>query len=87
VSDPIPFPGPQRQVTGGNGDGRDFDARLRTVEGDVREIKTRMETVATKSDIKELASSMKIWILSSSVVALVIVVGWLVTWIVRLSTG
>ena len=87
MSDPIPFPGSQRPVAGGGGDGRDFDGRMRSVEGDVREIKTRMETVATKSDIKELASSMKVWILSSSVVALVIIVGWLVSWIVRLSTG
>ena len=46
-----------------------------------------MELVATKSDIKELAATVKVWILSSTVVALVIVVGWLVNWIVRLSTG
>ena len=87
MSDPLPFPGPQRPVTGGSGNGGDFDTRMRAVEGDVREIKTRMETVATKSDIRELASSMRVWVLSSTVVALVIVVGWLVNWIMRLTTS
>lgn len=90
MTDPIQFPGPQQQVAGGSGDGRDgreFDARLRVVEGDTREIKTRMNTVATKSDIKELASSMKIWVLSSSVAALVIVASLLVNWIMRITTS
>ena len=99
MSDPILFPGPQQPVGGGrSGDGGDLDARLRLVEGDLREFKTRMDTVATKSDIKDLAATtksdikdlaatMKIWILSSTVVALVIVIGWLVTWVVRLTTS
>ena len=110
MSDPILFPSPQQPVGGGrSGDGGDLDARLRLVEGDLREFKTRMDTVATKSDIKDLAATtksdikdlaattksdikdlaatMKIWILSSTVVALVIVVGWLVTWVVRLATS
>ena len=84
---PIPFPRAERRVEGGVGYGRGIDARLRAVEGDIREIRTQMESVATKADIGELSSSMKVWILSSTVAALALVVGWLVFWIVRLATG
>ena len=39
----------QQTVGGGNGNGSDFDARLRAVELDVREIKTDMKHVATRA--------------------------------------
>ena len=87
------FPDPQRQVGTGDGGGPDLDARLRTVEGDVREIKTRMEEIATKKDISLLQKDLgllkkdiRIWILSGSTVTLLIIIGWLVNWIIRLST-
>lgn len=96
VEDPDePAPPPTAPNHGGGNDGRydRLDERLRVVEGDVREIKTRLEAVATKIDIQRLESSienfgsrLKIWLLGSSVTALVLVVGWLVTWVVRLMT-
>ena len=75
----------RRPVGGRGGSGDGFDVRLRTVEGDVRDIKTDMKHVATKKDISDLGSSIRIWILSGTVAALVIVIGWLVGWVIRLS--
>ncbi len=87
MNSPIQFPGPQRSLQGGSGDGGGIEARLRAVEGDIREIRALMKSVATKEDIVELSSSMKVWILSSTVAGLLIIVGWLVLWIIRLATG
>lgn len=53
---------PERQVEGGNGGS--FDARLRAVEGDIREIKAKLENFATKRDIDKL----KIWALIGTLV-------------------
>ena len=78
-------PAPPPSPGGGNGGRYDrLDDRLRVVEGDVREIKTRLETVATKNDIDRLESKLKIWLSGSTVTALAMVIGWLVFWIVRL---
>ena len=87
MNSPIQFPDSRRSLQSGSGDGGGIDARLRSVEGDIREIRARMESVATKEDIVKLSSSMKVWILSSTVTGLVIIVGWLVLWIIRLATG
>ena len=83
----LPFPNRRQQVGGTGGNDQGFDARLRTVEGDLREIKTDMKHVATKKDISDLGSSIRIWILSGTVATLVIVIGWLVGWVIRLATG
>ena len=82
MSDPIPFPGAQRTVTGGSGDGRDFDARLRSVELDVREIKTtlageiktKLGETATKRDIDRL----KFWAVAGCLIGTIAVIGWLI---------
>ena len=60
MTEPIQFP-PSR-VSGGNGDGGSFEQRLREVELDIREIKTTLKNVATKSDIDKL----KIWALAGA---------------------
>lgn len=54
----------QAQVEGGRDDS--WDARLRAVEGDVREIKTRIAESATKTDIAHL----KIWVLGGVITTL-----------------
>lgn len=49
---------PQQQVvpSGDGGDGREIERRLRAVELDVREIKTRLDHVATKEDLEKVKS-------------------------------
>ena len=56
MSDPNVLPMPQQQPVppGDGGDGRDLERRLRAVELDVREIKTRIEHVATKEDLEKV---------------------------------
>ena len=46
-----------------NGSGSGFDDRLRVVELDVREIKTRMENLATRN-----------WILGSTIAAIAVII-------------
>ena len=66
----------QAQVEGGRDDS--WDARLRAVEGDVREIKTRIEESATKTDIayvkthdlKTDIAHLKIWVLGGVITTL-----------------
>lgn len=79
MSDPIPFPDRQQRVDGGNGGGSN-DRRLRDLELDVREIKTRMENVATANDIDKL----KLWAAGGALVGTLSIIGWLVVWISRL---
>ena len=74
VDDP---PRDDTQHGGGGGNGGRYDVlaeRVRLVELDIRDIKTRMETVATKSDIDKL----KIWALVGGLIGAVAVIGWLV---------
>lgn len=69
-------PLPKAKVDGGDDDS--WEARLRAVEGDVREIKTRMENSATKTDIAYL----KVWVLGGVITTL----GGIVTaflWLIR----
>ena len=87
MSNVVEFPGQQRSVNGGGGGVQDLDGRLRAVEGDVREIKVRTEDVAKKSDIRNLASEIKTWILGGVAMASLVIIGWLVGWVVRLTTG
>ena len=63
------------------------DTRLRAVELDVREIQTRLQACATKADIDRLDSTLRIWLLSGAVSALLLIVGWLFVWIGRLMGG
>ena len=56
------------------------DRRLRDLELDVREIKTRMENVATANDIDKL----KLWAAGGALVGTLSIIGWLVVWISRL---
>ena len=53
-----PFGEPSTSSNGGNG-GDDFEQRLRRVELDVREIKTRTENIATKQDIEIAVEKLK----------------------------
>lgn len=46
-----------RRGNNGNFDGDDTEVRLRTVEQDVREIKTELKHLATKEDLQKL----KVW--------------------------
>ena len=80
------FP-PRNQQTFGGGPGNgDLESRLRVVEGDVREIKVRTEKVATTDDLDKLWGKIRLWIVTGSFIASVVVIGWLVDWIIRLST-
>ena len=71
MTEPIPFPPRQRRVTGGNGGSSDED-RIRELELDVREIKTRMEGLATKTDIATLRN----WILGGVIAGLLAFIWW-----------
>ena len=55
---------PRARVDGGGNDS--WEPRLRAVEGEVREIRTRMENSATKTDIAHL----KIWVLGGVITTL-----------------
>lgn len=79
MTDPIPFPDRKQKVAGGNG-GSSNDQRIRDIELDVREIKTRMENVATTNDIAKL----KLWAAGGALVGTLAIIGWLVMWISRL---
>lgn len=81
------FPDPQRQLGAGDGDGTDIDARLRAVEHAVGDIKSRMGEVATKTDLSLLQKDIRIWILTGSAITLLVIIGWLVSWVIRLSTS
>ena len=61
---------------GGTGGGR-FDDRLRAVELDVREVRTKMQDVATKSDVDIAIGKLKIWALIGCVIGTIAVIGWL----------
>ena len=63
--------------------GGDFDARLRAVELDVREIKTRIESIATKSDVDIATAKLQRWAMGGSLVGTIAVIGWLVFALVR----
>ncbi len=72
----------------GNGGGGRYDRleeRIRILEGDVREIKTRMESVATKSDVDVAIAKLKTWAMGGSLVGTIAVIGWLVYALVRAS--
>ena len=58
MTEPIAFPQPQQKLAGGNG-GSSNEDRIRELELDVREIKTRMEGLATKTDIATLRTRME----------------------------
>ena len=84
---PVAVEDPGRDVAKdtGNGGGR-FDRleeRIRALEGDVREIKTRMENIATKSDVDIAIAKLKAWAMGGSLVGTVAVIGWLVFALVR----
>ncbi len=70
MTEPIPFPR-QPRVTGGNG-GNSNEDRIRELELDVREIKTRMEGLATKTDIGTLRN----WILGGVIAGLLAFIWW-----------
>ena len=55
-----------------------WGARLRAVEGDVREIRTRMENSATRTDIVHL----KVWVLGGVITTLGGIVGAFL-WLIR----
>ena len=82
MNDPLQFPAPERRVAGGSGGSGDVDARLRAVELDVREIKTRLageirtklDQTATKRDIDKL----KLWAALGCLVGTIAVIGWLI---------
>ena len=73
------------QDTGNGGGGRydRLEVRIRALEGDVREIKTRIENVATKSDIDVAVAKVKTWAMGGSLVGTIAVIGWLVFALVR----
>lgn len=82
-----PFPGRQGQVDGGDGGPYDrLDARLRAVEIEVGGIKVTMRDVATKHDIDLAVEKLKNRIMVGATIGTLAVIGWLVTWIIRLST-
>ena len=56
MSDPNVLPMPQQRAVppGDGGDGGEVERRLRAVELDVREIKTRLDHVATKEDLEKV---------------------------------
>ena len=69
---------------GGNGGRYDrLEERLRVVEGDIREIKTRIENVATKDDIKLAVATMRNWALGGWAATSVVVIGWLIYALLR----
>ena len=74
---------PQARVDGGGNDS--WEPRLRAVEGDVREIRTRMEESATHTDIAHLKTDiahLKIWVLGGVITTLGgIVTGFL--WLIQ----
>ena len=74
---------PQARVDGGGNDS--WEPRLRAVEGDVREIRTRMEKMATQTDIAHLKmdiAHLKIWVLGGVITTLGgIVTGFL--WLIQ----
>ena len=76
-----------REVTSpGNGNGGRYDRleeRLRVVEGDIREIRTRIENVATKDDIKLAIATMRNWALGGWAATSLVVIGWLIYALVR----
>lgn len=78
MNSPIPFPDRQQTVAGGNGGSN--DARIRAIELDVREIKTRTENMATKNDIDKL----KLWVAGSALFGALSIIGWLVVLVSRL---
>lgn len=82
-----PFPGRQGQVDGGNGGPYDrLDARLLAVELEVREIKVAVKDVAKKHDIALAVEKLKNRIMVGATIGTLAVIGWLVAWIIRLST-
>ena len=50
----IDDPAELAELDGGGGDGGSYDDRLRAVEGDVREIKATMNSLATREDISKM---------------------------------
>ena len=71
MTEPIAFPQPQQKLAGGNG-GSSNEDRIRELELDVREIKTRMEGLATKTDIATLRN----WILGGVTAGLLAFIWW-----------
>lgn len=70
----------------GNGGGGRYDRldrRIAALELDVREIKTRTENVATKSDIDLAVARLKNWAMGGSLVGTIAVIGWLVYALIR----
>jgi hypothetical protein len=61
MTDPklIQMPPQQTVPPSDGGDGGDLDRRLREVEFDVREIKTKMDQLATKEDIEKVRTAIE----------------------------
>ena len=81
MSDTIQFP--QQRGVSGSGNGGNLNDRLRQVEGDIREIKARIEKVATTDDIEIATGKVKVWALTGALVGTMAIIGWLVFFVVR----
>ena len=81
-------PAPPLNTSGGNGGRYDrLEERLRNVELDVREIKTRTENSATKQDLKLATANLQKWALGGAFGGVAAVLGWLVYWVIRTMTA
>ena len=60
--------------------------RLRAVEVEVGGIKITLRDVATKHDIDLAVEKLKNRIMAGATIGTLAMIGWLVTWIIRLST-
>lgn len=60
-----------------------MEARLRVLEGDFREIKARIEHVATGGDVEIAIAKLKMWAMGGCITGTMAVVGWLVFALVR----
>ncbi len=68
------LPARGRSVDGGGGSGNDGDmeARLSALEKSVVRIETRMESLASKSDVSEAKFQIIIWVVSAIILAQVL---------------
>lgn len=79
MTDPLPFPRREGQVSGG-GDGPydKLDDRLRAVEIEVGGIKVTLRDVATKKDVTIASDKLKIWALIGALIGAFSAVGWFI---------